>query len=57
MSPEGEVLSHFSAGAVDLDGVDVDEEGALTWGGTLRAVPREPDAVQWLGTDRLGNGQ
>ena len=53
LSSGGEVLSHFPAGAVDLEGVDVDEEGALTWGGTLRAVPREPDAVQWLGTDRL----
>ena len=53
LSSGGEVLSHFSAGAVDLEGVDVDEEGALSFDGTLRAVPREPDAVQWLGTDRL----
>ena len=53
LSRAGEVLSHFSAGAVDLEGVDTEEEGALTFDGTLSAVPREPDAVQWLGTDRL----
>jgi hypothetical protein len=53
LSAVGEVLSHFSAGAVDLEDVDVDEEGALMFDGTLPDVPREPDAVQWLGTDRL----
>ena len=50
---DGSVISHFSAGAVDLENVDVEEERALTFDGTLRGVVREPDAVQWLGDDRL----
>ena len=49
----GAVISHFSAGSVDLSKVDTEEEGALTFDGTLTAVPREPDAVQWLDNDRL----
>lgn len=49
----GEILSHFSAGTVDLESVDVEEEGALTFDGTLTGVAREPDAVQWLDGERL----
>ncbi|QKV20753.1 esterase-like activity of phytase family protein [Oricola thermophila] len=49
----GAVLSHFSAGTVDLESVDTAEEGALTFDGTLSGVRREPDAVQWLDNDRL----
>ncbi|MCA1299337.1 esterase-like activity of phytase family protein [Stappia indica] len=50
---DGSILSHFSAGSVDLDNVDVDEERALTFDGTQPARLREPDAVQWLDNDRL----
>ena len=49
----GKVLSHFSAGTVDLEGVDAAEDGALRFAETLTGVPREPDAVQWIGTDRV----
>lgn len=49
----GEILSHFSAGTVDLENVDVEEEGALTFDGTLTGVAREPDAVKWLDGERL----
>jgi hypothetical protein len=49
----GDVVSHFPAGSVDLENVDVDEERALTFDATLTGVAREPDAVQWLDTDRL----
>ncbi|MEO1702680.1 MAG: esterase-like activity of phytase family protein [Pseudomonadota bacterium] len=49
----GEVISHFSAGAVDLNNVDVDEERALTFDATLEGVVREPDAIKWLGNDRI----
>jgi hypothetical protein len=49
----GEVISHFSAGTVDLQGVDIDEEGALTFEAELTGIPREPDAVQWLDDNRL----
>lgn len=49
----GEVLSHFSAGTVDLKNVDVNEERALTFDGSLSAIPREPDAVKWLDDNRF----
>lgn len=50
---DGKVLAHFSAGSVDLDGVDLAEDGALNFTESATAVAREPDAVQWIGTDRL----
>jgi hypothetical protein len=50
---DGTVLSHFSAGATDLDGVDLTEDGALRFDESATDVLREPDAVQWIGTDRL----
>ncbi|MBC01094.1 MAG: alkaline phosphatase [Rhodobacteraceae bacterium] len=50
----GAIVSHFPAGSVDLENVDVEEERALTFDATLTGVAREPDAVQWLDTDRLG---
>ncbi|MEO0999263.1 MAG: esterase-like activity of phytase family protein [Pseudomonadota bacterium] len=53
LAADGSVISHFSAGAVDLENVDLDEERALTFDGTQPGRVREPDAVQWLGTDRL----
>ncbi|MEP0520697.1 MAG: esterase-like activity of phytase family protein [Hyphomicrobiales bacterium] len=49
----GEVISHFSAGTVDLNNVDVDEERALTFDASLTAVSREPDAVKWLDDNRF----
>ncbi|WP_308917266.1 esterase-like activity of phytase family protein [Jannaschia sp. LMIT008] len=48
LSSAGEVLSHFSAGSVTLEGVDTAEEGALTFDDTLEDVVREPDAVTWI---------
>ncbi|MHA7885869.1 esterase-like activity of phytase family protein [Roseicyclus sp.] len=53
VSAAGEVLSHFSAGTVTLEGVDTEEEGALTFDGQLADVPREPDALQWIDTDHV----
>lgn len=53
LNVDGSVASHFSAGTVDLENVDVDEERALTFDGTLKNVPREPDAVQWLDENRI----
>ncbi|WP_235918935.1 esterase-like activity of phytase family protein [Aureimonas psammosilenae] len=49
----GKVTGHFSAGSVALDGVDAEDDGALSFTDTIEARPREPDAVKWLGTDRL----
>lgn len=53
LSPAGDVISHFSAGAVSLENVDTEEEGALTFDGTLTDVPREPDALQWIDGDHF----
>ena len=52
VSAAGEVLSHFSAGEVTLNGVDTEEEGALIFDQTI-TVPREPDGVQWIDTDHF----
>ena len=52
ISAAGEVLSHFSAGEVTLNGVDTEEEGALIFDQTI-TVPREPDGVQWIDTDHF----
>jgi sugar lactone lactonase YvrE len=49
----GAVLSHFSAGAVDLEDVDLKRDGAIR---PTQAQPgrlREPDAIKWLDGDRL----
>lgn len=53
VSSEGEVLSHFGAGRVALEGVDATRDGALAFDDALPPAPREPDAVHWLGPDRL----
>ncbi|MEC3861784.1 esterase-like activity of phytase family protein [Mesobacterium sp. TK19101] len=46
---DGTVLNHFSAGAVDLVRVDLDDErAALTFDGEQPGRLREPDGVQWL---------
>ncbi|MGJ8621176.1 MAG: esterase-like activity of phytase family protein [Yoonia sp.] len=47
LSSAGEVLSHFSAGDVTLEGVDTEEEGALVFDQTI-TVPREPDSIAWI---------
>jgi len=50
---DGGIVSHFPAGAVDLVGVDTQEEGALHFTETLAGVVREPDAVKWLDDDHF----
>lgn len=47
------ILSHFSAGSVDLNNVDLKEERALTFDGQQINRKREPDAVQWLDNERF----
>lgn len=54
MSPSGEVLSHFSAGSVDLDRIDAtDERGALRFVESQPNRLREPDGVQWIDNDHF----
>ncbi|MDT1063559.1 esterase-like activity of phytase family protein [Paracoccus sp. CPCC 101403] len=50
---DGKVASHFSAGTVDLDGIDTEKDGKLDFTGSLKAVPREPDTVAWLDNDHF----
>ena len=45
----GRVLHHFSAGQVDLEGVDVEEDDRIQPVGMLKGKRREPDAVGWVG--------
>ena len=49
----GTVVSHFSAGAVTLEGIDTKRDGALVFTGRKEDVAREPDAVKWLDDNRL----
>lgn len=49
----GAVTGHFDAGAVDLEKVDVDDDKIISGTGSKQGVVREPDAVGWLGEDRL----
>ena len=52
LSSAGEVLSHFSAGAVDLDGIDAtDEQAALIFTESQPGRLREPDGIQWIDND------
>ena len=46
---DGAILNHFSAGAVDLEGIDAtDERGALIFTESQMGRVREPDAVKWI---------
>ncbi|NDW53732.1 esterase-like activity of phytase family protein [Aliiroseovarius sp. PrR006] len=54
VSKDGKLLSHFSAGAVDLEGIDAtDERGALIFTESQQGRKREPDAVKWLDNDHF----
>jgi hypothetical protein len=51
---DGTVTGHFSAGAVDLVGVDLtDEQAAILPVDTVAGVLREPDALQWIDADHF----
>jgi hypothetical protein len=50
---DGAVAVHFSAGAVDLEGIDTKKDGVLDFTGTMEAVLREPDAVKWIDADHF----
>ncbi|MGQ9366595.1 esterase-like activity of phytase family protein [Azospirillum sp. ST 5-10] len=48
-----EVVGGFPAGSVDVDGVDATTDKVVLPTGGLKGLKREPDAVAWLGDDRL----
>jgi hypothetical protein len=50
---DGAVAGHFSAGAVDLEGIDTKKDGVLDFTCTMEAVLREPDAVKWIDADHF----
>lgn len=47
--PTAKVIHDFPADAVDLSDVDTEDDGLLDPVGALTGVPREPDAIAWLG--------
>lgn len=51
--PTGKILSHFSAGTVDPDKIDTKKDGVIDLSGSMKAVPREPDTVQWIDDNRF----
>lgn len=54
LSKDGAVLNHFSAGSVDLEGIDAtDERGALIFDENQMSRLREPDAVKWIDEDHF----
>jgi DNA-binding beta-propeller fold protein YncE len=54
LNAAGAVVSHFSAGSVDLTGIDAtDEQAALLFNEDKAGIPREPDGVQWIDNDHF----
>lgn len=49
----GDVVDHFSAGTVDLEAIDTEDDGIIQGNSALQDVPREPDAVSWIDTERF----
>jgi len=49
----GAVVTAFSAGTVDLEGVDIVEDDTISLTGSLTDVPREPDGIAWIGDGLL----
>ena len=49
----GEVVRHFSAGAVDLEGIDTNDDGVIRPDSPQAGRLREPDAVQWVDENRF----
>ena len=49
----GTVVSHFSAGATTLEGIDTKRDGAFDFTSSKADVLREPDGIKWLDNDRL----
>lgn len=50
---DGKVSGHFSAGAVDLDGIDTKRNGRLDFTGKREGALREPDGVKWVDGDHF----
>lgn len=53
LSRTGEVLAHFPAGTVDLEGIDTRRDGAIRATDSQPGRLREPDAIQWIDEDHF----
>jgi len=51
--PSGRVIGDFSADSVDLDRIDATENDLIEQVESLEGLPREPDAIAWVGPFRL----
>lgn len=49
----GKITSNFSAGTVDLNGIDTEKDGIISLTGKAEGVKREPDAVHWVDDERF----
>ncbi|ESR22599.1 esterase-like activity of phytase family protein [Lutibaculum baratangense] len=49
----GEVTAHFSAGTVDLDGIDATRDMVIDPTESATGLKREPDTVKWLDDERF----
>ncbi len=47
--PTGRILNGFTAGTADLDQIDTSENDLIELVDSLQDVPREPDALTWVG--------
>lgn len=50
---DGTVAAHFGAGAVDVADTDTRRDGKLSFDGTKKGVPREPDGITWIDNDHV----
>ncbi|SER15374.1 Esterase-like activity of phytase [Amphritea atlantica] len=48
----GKILNHFTAGSVELQGIDIEKDKKLDFSGTQTRL-REPDSVKWLDDNRF----
>ncbi|HEY8381634.1 MAG TPA: esterase-like activity of phytase family protein [Microvirga sp.] len=49
----GRIEAHFTAGTVDLKGIDTKRDGAIDLSGSQNSATREPDAVRWIDANRF----
>ena len=52
VSSDGDIISHFSAGAVQLNNIDTEKDGVYNPVNS-RYSRREPDAVKWIDNDHF----
>lgn len=48
----GKILNHFSAGSVELDGIDIKKDKKLDFSASQTRL-REPDSVKWIDDNRF----